>query len=643
MSLKNELDPNIKPGDDLFRHVNGKWIAANPIPDDQSQWDMMTILNLDNLKKLHDLLEAEIDPTEPLMNQLVKQYYKSAMDEAEIQKATESIVKDITHEVKKLSSSADLASYITHCHQQGIGLLWNLVIEPDDKNSLRYLTRLWQGGLSLPEKSYYLEDSEEMKQIRAKYLDYLTRLIELIGEKNAPERAKKILDLETDLAKISNSAVENRDIEKLYNLVASSELATDHGHMDWPAYLSSIGLGKPAEVIISQPKYFRELMKLLEDRPLESWKDYLLVHRIGALASKLSKDYEELVFDFFARTLRGTQEMEPRHLRSIRACLAMLPEPTGRLYVEHYFNEEAKASIQDLVDHILKAFRNRLEKLEWMKPETKQKAYAKLDTFLPLLGYPDKWKDFGDLKLGHIYAQNWDAINQFSWDFEAKKLNGPVDKTEWFMSPALVNAYYWPNSNGITFPAGILQSPFFDPKGDLASNYGGIGAVIGHEITHGFDDEGSKFDKDGNMKAWWSDEDRQAFEDRAAQLEKQYSKYKLYGRHVDGKLTLGENIADLGGVLVAFDAYLTKIKESGENKLVDGMTPEQRFFAAYAKTWRGHDRKELTLQLLVRDPHSPDIFRVNGVVPNIDKFYDAFDVEIDQKLYIKPDERVRIW
>jgi putative endopeptidase len=341
--------------------------------------------------------------------------------------------------------------------------------------------------------------------------------------------------------------------------------------------------------------------------------------------------------------LRGTTEQEPRYRRIIRGCMLTLPQPTGQLFVAAHFDETAKQEISDLVKRLQKAFASRIDKLEWMSEPTKAKAHEKLGTFLPLLGYPESWRDYSTLTLTGSYVENFLAVATEEWQRTVSRIDKPVDRKEWLMSPALVNAYYWPNTNGITFPAGILQPPFFDAKGDFASNYGSIGAVIGHEITHGFDDEGSKFDAYGNLTSWWTEDDRAAFDARADGLVKQFDQYEVAGRNVNGRLTLGENIADLGGIQVAYDAFRSKLDDDGSSEIIDGYTPEQRFFIGYARSWRESMRPEFSLQLLVSDPHAPDIFRVNGIVRNIDAFYEAFTIEANNTLYLESDNRVRIW
>ena len=643
MSLKHEITSSLKPGDDFYHYVNQRWLKAHPIPADKASFGVFEVMTDTNLDKLRRLLETKINAKEPLTTRLVKQYYQSAMDEAAIAKMTPAFVKAILDEVAALNDRVAIGQYLASQDAKGQGILWDLIIEPDDKDSKHYLTRFWQGGLGLPERTYYLEDGERFEQIRRQYRQYLADFFKLAGLDQPASRAKHVYELEVALAKASLAAADCRDPERVYNLSTPAQLAKRYPALDWDDYIKTIGLGSAKQVNIAQPDFVAAVNRLLTEQPIEHWRDYLVIHSLQPVAAKLSKPYEELIFGFYGKVLSGREELEPRWLRVARQCMVVLPEPTGRLFVEHYFDETAKAAIKDLVSHLRKALGARLGRLDWMADETKRQAQHKLSTFLPLLGYPDHWKSYDGLEFSNNHAGNYLAACRFDWRDHASRIEDSVDRTEWLMSPALVNAYYWPNTNGITFPAGILQPPFFDATGDFAANYGAIGAVIGHELTHGFDDQGSKYDADGNLVTWWQPADRTAFDARAQQLAKQYSRYKIADRHLDGQLTLGENIADLGGLLVAYDALQQALAESGQRQKIDGFTPEQRFFISYARTWCRYTRDEFLLQRIVADPHSPELFRVNGVVPNMDAFYDAFAVKPGEKLYLPPAKRVRIW
>lgn len=641
MSLEAELDTNIKPGDDFYKFVNQRWIDAHPMPDDKARYDIWDVLTDTNLDQLQQLLEAKSSPDEAIPIRTVKKYYLSAMDTDLITKTTPKIVAKVIDSIQSLKTPADIVGFITSQHRQGLGLVWQIGVDPDDKNSRQYLTRIWQGGLGLPEKTYYFDD--QFKEIRNKYIDYLTDVFKLIEFERPAERAHQVYAIEEALAEASLTTAECRDPERVYNLFTPAKLDAKFAALDWNNYLATIGLPAPKQVNVSQPDFLTKVTELLAEQPIENWQNYLTIRALHPLANKLSQPYEDLQFGFYGKVLTGRKEQEPRPRRIIRICMATLPEPIGRLFIEHYFDENAKAEIGNLVGYIQTALGRRIKNLDWMADDTKAKALHKLSTFMPLLGYPDKWKSYDSLKLDNSYVDNFLATCQFEWNFQTGRLHQPVDRKEWLMSPALVNAYYWPSTNGITFPAAILQPPFFDAAGDFAANYGAIGAVIGHELTHGFDDEGSKFDADGNLKSWWSPKDRKDFDSRAQKLAQQYSSYQLAGRNLDGQLTLGENIADLGGLLIAYDALQAKLKELGKRAVIDGFTPEQRFFISFARAWGGSARDELILQRLVSDPHSPEVFRVNGVLPNVDAFYEAFNVQPGDKLYLAPDKRVRIW
>jgi putative endopeptidase len=643
MSLKAEVSEQIKPGDDFYNYVNRKWSEANPIPPDKSRMAAFTQLSDDNIDQMKALLEGDAESGEGQSITLLRQYYRSAMDEAAITTATGDVTSSIKREIEAVKSPEDIVELVAKRQRHGVDVLWNIGIEPDDKDSARYLVRFYQGGLGLPDRDYYTEDSEQFDAIREKYREFLTGLFELL-ELDAPkERAKRVLALEHKLAETSMTAVERRDPDATYNLFAPGELANVFRAVDWKAYTQTLGFHEAREINVSQPAFLTAALEQMTATPIDGWHDYLLAHSILPLMNKLSKPFEDLSFSFYGKVLSGTEQQEDRYKRVIKHLMMVMPEPLGQLYVQHFFDEDAKAAIHDLVEHLKEAFHARLEALPWMSDATKQKAFEKLKTFLPLLGYPDQWKSYKGVELGDAYADNFLTIAAFEWADRVSRIDKPVDRREWLMSPMMVNAYYWPNTNGITFPAGILQPPFFDASGDFAANYGGIGAVIGHEITHGFDDEGSKFDANGNLRSWWTGDDRKAFDERAKRLVEQYNGYEVHGRHVNGELTLGENIADLGGIHMAYDGLQAKLAELGTRDELDGFTPEQRFFMGYARCWRENIRPELSLQFLVSDPHSPDQFRTNGIVRNCDAFYEAFGVSENDELYLAPDERVRIW
>ena len=643
MSLHDEVTESIKPGDNFYGYVNERWSHDHPIPADKARVGVFETLTDENIERLKKLLDEPERENEATNIRLLRKYYRVGMDEVGLVRDSADVVAGITARIAAATNTAELLRYVGEYHAHGLSLIWSPYIGPDDKDSRRYLLGFSQSGLGLPDRDYYIENDKQFVTTRQQYKAFLTSLFELLDMGDAQTRADNVFGLEAMLAKASMTATERRDPDSTYNLFEPDQLGAKYHGVDWLEYVKSLGFDGPRAINIAQPDFIAAAIALLSDEPLANWHDYLLVHSLLPLLTKLGPAYEQLHFGFYGKVLRGVTEPEPRFKRIIQAAIMMLPEPAGQLFVESYFDETAKQAIYDLVGHLKLALRGRLERLDWMSDDTKTKALAKLETFLPLLGYPDTWRDYSDLRLGSIYADNFLAVSAEDWQHSVKRIGEPVDRREWLMSPVAVNAYYWPNTNGITFPAGILQPPFFDARGDFAANYGSIGAVIGHEITHGFDDEGSKFDADGNLKSWWTSADREAFDARAHVLVEQYNGYTVQDRAVNGQLTLGENIADLGGVHMAFDALKAKLAELGTSDAIDGFSPEQRFFIGYARSWRENIRPELSLIFLVSDPHSPDKFRTNGIVRNCDAFYEAFEVEPGNELYLAPDARVRIW
>ncbi len=643
MPISDELTPSIKPGDDFYHYVNKRWMDENPIPDDKARVASFTVLADENMERLHTLLQQEPPAGEAANIQLLRQFFGTAMDTDAIEKAELGAVRPYLDKVEALTNPQGVKDLISSWHAMGLSLVWTSYIEPDDKDSARYMLRVSQSGLGLPDRDYYTESGERFEGIRNKYRDFLIKFFELLGSEDARKEAGNVLAIEQKLAEASATAVEKRDVDAMYNLYSLDRLKQDFDGIDWAGYLEAIHLSDVDELLVSQPAFLKEALQVLENDSIESWQSYLRFHVVHPLMPYLPKAYDKLNFSFYGRVLNGAQEQERRYRRIIGLAEEILPEPTGQLFVEHYFDETAKQKIYDLVRNVQEALRARIGGLSWMSETTKLRALEKLETFLPLLGYPDTWRDYSKLKMDGSHADNVLAATAHEWRHDAARINKPVDRKQWLMSPAMVNAYYWPNTNGITFPAAILQPPFFDASGDVAANYGAIGGVIGHEIIHGFDDMGSKFDKAGNLKTWWTDEDRRAFDARTIKLKDQYDGYELEGTHVNGALTLGENVADLGGVVVAYDALLRHKEKTGVAESIDGLTLEQRFFIAYAREWRGNIRPELTHTHLITDPHSPALFRVNGVVTNLDEFYEAFDVQPGDVLYRAPDDRVRIW
>jgi len=642
-SSSSELTESIRPGDDFYNYVNAKWLAAHPIPDDKSRLGAFTEISDGNLDRLHTLLRKPHTAGEASTSKLAKRFYHAAMDEATIARQGVAPVQPLLDGIAQVTDTNGMAKWITRQHAAGFGAVWGSGLDVDEKDCTQYVFRMGQGGLGLPDRDYYLEDGERFEQIRSKYHSFLLEFFKLLGQADPAQCAQDVLDIETDLAKLSSTATERRDVVAQYNPYEPKALSAAFPSFDWSDYLRQVGYTLQRPVLVSQPKFLAGAIRLLAERPVACWRHYFAFHALAALMPSLPKPYELLHFDFYGTVLGGATQQEPRHRRVINSCMRLLPEPTGRVFTDAYFSEDAKAAIYDLVDYIKTALRGRIAQLDWMSSQTKARANEKLDAFQALLGYPDTWRSYDGLKLGDTYAANVIAIRTFEFRYDMLRLPKPVDRTEWLMSPAMVNAYYWSNTNTITFPAGILQPPFFDPNGDFAANYGGIGMVIGHEIIHGFDDKGSLYDAVGNLNSWWTDEDRSKFDARTKALAKQYDAYMVDGRHVNGSLTLGENIADLGGALIAYDALQQKIAESDNSEMIDGFTPQQRFFIALARIWRMNIRPELALQFLLTDPHAPNHLRINGTLVNVDAFYDAFDIPVDAQQYAVSDKRIRIW
>lgn len=640
-SLHSEITDSINPADDFYNHVNQKWRDNNPIPAEKSRYAAFTELSERVTEQLRELLEDSSTDDQSHDALLAKQFYQSGMDTERAEQLGAAPIQEFLAQVASLKSTNDIRKLIIDRHSEGKSLVWSLGLDVDEKDSQRYVMQVSQSGLLLPDRDYYFETAENFQNTRNAYHDFLHQVFEILGMDDVHQRALNVYAIEQELAGLSNTSIENRDVDAKYNPYTFAQLAKQFKGFDWVAYQKSTGLSAIDGLLVQQPKFLKGAIELIERAPLAVWQDYLVAHSVLPYFRYLSTAYDELQFSFFGKVLTGAEKQEDRYKRVITNVTALLPEPAGKLYVAEHFDEASKREITDLVEHIQDALRHRIEQLEWMSDETKQKAYEKLDTFMPLLGYPDSWRSYDSLELGDDYIANIVAIRRFEWQHDLDRLTKPVDRKEWLMSPATVNAYYWPNTNGITFPAAILQPPFFDAAGDFAANYGGIGVVIGHEIIHGFDDEGSKYDKTGNLNSWWTDADRTEFDKRTQKLMEQYDDYAVEGYPVKGALTLGENIADLGGVLIAYDALQQKLAQA-ESEDIEDYTPEQRFYLSYARIWRTNMRTEMALQLLVRDPHAPAHLRVNGVVTNVDSWYEAFDVD-EGDLYTPPADRIRIW
>lgn len=644
----NSIDASVSPADDFYHHANGGWISRNKIPKTESRWGSFTMLRVKTEHQLKVLVDEVLSrkknvPGSP--EQMIADLYSSGMDMKRRNALGLTPLAPYLWHIENVSDMQGMATLVQELHRIGVSVLFDVSVDQDAKNSEKYILYVGQDGLGMPDSDYYLKTDAESLRVKKAYLPYVSDMLRLSGMKKevAELGAERILKVETQLAKYWMNKVDRRDIDKIYNKKSLKEWSALTPHMAFGDYLVSQGVQDIRSLIVMQPQYFVGLERLLRSISISDWKLYMRFHLVNDFGGALSTPFVKKTFDFYGRTLSGVQEMKPLWRRTLSAVNGTLGEQLGKLYIEKYFDIESKKKINVLVDDLFVAYRHRIAQLDWMSPSTKKKALEKLSLMSRKIGYPKKWKSYKGLKIENDdYVGNILRATTFEHKRAIKKLKGKVDRDEWFMYPQTVNAYNAPTLNDIAFPAAILQPPFFDPKADDALNYGSIGSVIGHEMTHGFDDEGAKFDGKGNLKKWWTKEDEKRFKQKGAVLAKQYDAYELHGVHVNGKLTLGENIADLGGATIAFEAYQRRLEITGR-KNIAGLTPEQRFFLGFALFEREIARPEFQKMHMLTDPHSPSLFRINGTVTNITSFYDAFGVEKKHKLYRQPKKRLRIW
>ncbi len=639
------MDVNVRPQDDFFTYANGQWMRETEIPADKSSWGSFNILHEKSLDQLQVIIqEAANSQTENPAQQRIGDYYKAFLD---TQTLNDLDLAPLTAElvlIEVMETHADVASYFGRSNAFGIDSPLNFWVDQDAKDSNRYIVYFTQSGLGLPDRDYYFDDTERGREILKKYRAYIDQLMTLAKAKVSENTVDNIIGIETALAAKHWTRVDNRDNDRTYNKLdktALQELLPDY-HL--VTFLDGLGIGEQNEVIVRQPTYVQALNTIFTNTSVKQWQDYLRFKVLNTYAAYLPKAYEQLSFDFYQRTLNGQPEQQPRWKRAVNSINANMGELLGQLYVAKHFSPDAKARMVELVDQLIAAYRQSINELEWMSPTTREKALEKLATFTPKIGYPDKWKDFSSLEIkADELLGNIRRTHKFHHQLQVDKLGKAVDRSEWFMPPQKVNAYYNPGMNEIVFPAAILQPPFFHLNADDAVNFGAIGGVIGHEIGHGFDDQGSKYTGEGNLENWWTGKDRDNFEQRTRNLIAQYSSYKpLPGIAINGELTLGENIGDLGGLSIALKAYELSLQGKAAPK-IDNFTGQQRVFLGWAQAWRVKRRPELTERLIKTDPHSPPRFRVNGVLPNIDAFYSAFDVQPGDGMYLHPEQRVKIW
>ncbi|MGE8240613.1 M13 family metallopeptidase [Stenotrophomonas indicatrix] len=643
-----DLDPSIAACTDLNGFVNSKWLKANPVPGDQTTWGSFEILRERSLEVQHALVQqaAASQAKAGSVEAKIGDIWKTGNDEAKIEAAGLAPLQPTLDKITALNDTAAITQYLRDSQAQGQGVLFSLFANADYKDSANVIAYVGQGGLGLPEKGYYFDDAQA--KIRDAYVAYIAQVLTLSGvdAAQAAEQAKAVMAFETRLAKASMSRIEMRDPAKRYNPLSAADADKLTPNFSWTALFDTLKVPAAQKFSLAQPGFFSEMDKMLADVPAATWQSYLRFHTIDDASPYLSSQFEKANFEFYGKTLRGQQEMQPRWKRVLESVNGGMGEALGQLYVDAVFPAESKEAMQHLVQNLSVALKARLEQLPWMGEETKKKALEKWASFTPKIGYPDKWREWTGLQTnGDSYLGNMQAARAFNYRYMLDKIGKPVDKTEWGMTPQTVNAYYNATKNEIVFPAAILQAPFFDAKADPALNYGGIGAVIGHEMMHGYDDSGSQFAANGNFDNWWTDSDRKAFTERTDQLVAQFDGYEsVPGVFVKGKLTLGENIGDLGGLTVAYDALQMALKENPKaNVEVDGHSQDQRFFMNWATVWRRNFTDGELRVRLNTDPHAPANFRANGAPSNMPSYAAAFQCKAGDAMVRADDKRVVIW
>ncbi|MCW8193582.1 peptidase M13 [Proteobacteria bacterium 005FR1] len=641
------MDTSIDPAENFFRYANGTWLKNTEIPADKARYGAFTILGDKASEDVKAIVLAAAESENAKQGseaQQIGDFYRSFMDTQAIEARGTEPLKPLLAEIDAVENHQDLSRLFAEANRKGITTPLSFYIDNDEKKPDEYIPYFSHSGLGLPDRDYYLKDDERSKQLREDYRQHIATMFELAGQKNGKQAADTVMAIENAIAQRHWPRAQLRDREKTYNKFAVTDLANQNKTWSWDEYIKAGGLDKAGQVIVATPDYFRDLDSLLNEFSIAQWQDYLTWHTISNYASLLPKALDEENFNFYGTKLSGVQAQEERWKRAVNLLNGMLGDPVGKLYVEKHFSPAAKERMVELVENLREAYRESILGLEWMTEETKKKAIDKLEKFRPKIGYPDKWRDYSSLsiKADDLFG-NYQRASEYEYAREVNKLGKPVDRDEWFMTPQTVNAYYNPGMNEIVFPAAILQPPFFNTEADDAINYGAIGAVIGHEMGHGFDDQGAKSDGDGLLQNWWTEQDLSEFERRTKQLVEQYNGYTvLDGLHLNGELTQGENIGDLGGLTVAHKAYQLSL-DGEEAPVLDGFTGDQRFFLGWGQVWANKYRDEELRRRIMTDPHAPPRFRVNGVLRNMPTFYEAFGVESGDWMYLPPQERVKIW
>jgi putative endopeptidase len=643
------IDTTFDPAEDFYHFANNGWLQKYPLPDDESRYGSFDQLAKETSKKVQALLEelAAQKHEQGTIGQKIGDFYAMGMDIETIEKQGLEPLKLEVEKIENIKTMEAVQDQIAHFHMYGIGSLFGFFGSTDIKNSEMNIAHLSQGGLGMSDRDYYLNDDDRTVEIREAYKKHLVKMMVLTGisEDEAKQMSETIMKIETRLAKASFTRLENRNPHATYNKMTQEEVAEKYPNFDWKKYMTSLGVDYDGEINVRQPKFFEEMNTVLTDISVDEWKDYFYWNLIDATASYLTQDLQEQNFDFFGRTMQGSPEMKPRWRRVLATTNGALGDAIGQKFSEKYFPPEAKERMVTLVNNLKTAYAQRIDKLEWMSDETKAKAKDKLASMNVKIGYPDEWRDFSELEVGRdAYVLNILAANKFGKEYNLNKIGKPVNKEEWFFPAHTVNAYYAPTLNEICFPAGILQPPFFYLDGDNAINYGAIGAVIGHEMSHGFDDKGRLYDKQGNLTNWWTEEDSELFNKRTQVLVNQFDQIVIVDDlHANGELSLGENIADLGGLSIAYTAFQNARENNPQPETIDGYTLEQRFFLSWARVWAQNIREKEMIRRTKEDVHSLGINRVHGPTANMPEFHKAFDVKEGDVLYLPEEERASIW
>ena len=642
------MDTTAVPGEDFYKYACGGWMKLNPIPAEYSRYGSFDKLGEDNQKRLQAIFDDVVSKRKELGKgsdaQKIADFYTVAMDSVRLNaEGFNPIIEDLK-KIDNINNASDVAKYMGEV--SNVNIFFGMYVDADIKNAKSNLLQTYQGGIGMGQKDYYFDTTESITEVRNAYVQHVQKMFEMIGTstEEAANNAKVVMNIESRIANSHFSQVELRDPEGNYNKYSYDDLLKEYPDFDWKALFDAMNI-KVKEISISQPSAVKEAIAILNDTPIDQIKTYIKWLLINSASSYLSDDFSKENFEFYGKIMSGSEEQSPRWKRAVEVVNSSLGMAVGRIYCDKYFHEDAKKRMEKLVDNLLKAYSERINNLDWMSEETKAKAQEKLSAFYVKVGYPNKWIDYSSLEINKDDSY-WDIVKKasnFEVDFMLDKLNRPVDKDDWYMTPQTVNAYYNPTTNEICFPAGILQYPFFDMEADDAFNYGAIGVVIAHEVTHGFDDQGCQFDKDGNLVNWWTDSDKENFTQRTKVMEEYFNQIEVApGLYANGAFTLGENIADHGGLQVAYHAFKNATKDA-PLEVIDGFTPEQRFFISYANVWAGNIRDEEVVRRTKVDPHSLGKWRVNGALPHIGAWYEAFNITPESPLYLAPEKRVSIW